>query len=158
MFRFAGLIFVASFAMGASCDSLSSLSIPHTTIVAESVAAGAFTPPAAPAGKGKAKGGGNAFASLPAFCRVQVTSKPSADSDIKIEYWLPVAGWSGNFEANGNGGWTGSITPNTLATGIERGYAAAMKEAAPFSPWGIPRRSSILAIARYTRWRPREKR
>ena len=69
-----------------------------------------------------------AFANLPAFCRVQVTSKPSADSEIKIEYWLPVSGWNGNFEANGNGGWTGSITANTLATGMQRGYAAAMTD------------------------------
>jgi hypothetical protein len=77
----AALVFVASYAMGASCESLSSLSIPHTTIVAESVAAGAFVQ-AAPAGaKGKGKGG-DSFANLPAFCRVQVTSKPSADSDI----------------------------------------------------------------------------
>jgi feruloyl esterase len=129
MLKYAGLIFVASCAMGATCESLSSLSVPHTTIVAESVAAGAFTPPAPAAGKGKARGGGgNAFASLPAFCRVQVTSKPSADSDIKIEYWLPVSGWNGNFEANGNGGWSGSITPNTLATGMQRGYASAMTD------------------------------
>ena len=132
MLKFAAVAFVASYAMGATCESLSSLSIPHTTIVAESVAAGAFVPPAPPAGKGRAKGGGagatNVFAGLPAFCRVQVTSKPSADSDIKIEYWLPVDGWNGNFEANGNGGWTGSITPNTLAAGMERGYAAAMTD------------------------------
>ncbi len=116
-------------AVAASCESLSSLSIPHTTIVAESVAAGAFAPPAPAGGKGKAKGGGaNPFADLKEFCRVQVTSKPSADSDIKIEYWLPAAGWNGNFEANGNGGWTGSITPNTLAAGMQRGYVSAMTD------------------------------
>ena len=131
MLKFAALIFVASYAMGATCESLNSLSIPHTTIVAESVAAGAFAPPAARGRKRQRKGRRrrmDAFGNLPAFCRVQVTSKPSADSDIKIEYWLPVAGWNGNFEANGNGGWTGSITPNTLATGMERGYAAAMTD------------------------------
>jgi len=134
MLKSAALVFVGScvgsYAMGATCESLNSLSIPHTTIVAESVAAGAFAP-AAPAGaKGKAPkaGGGDAFANLPAFCRVQVTSKPSSDSDIKIEYWLPVNGWNGNFEANGNGGWSGSITANTLATGMQRGYAAAMTD------------------------------
>ena len=116
-------------AVAASCESLSSLSIPHTMIVAESVAAGAFVQAAPAGGKGKAKGGGaNPFAYLKEFCRVQVTSKPSADSDIKIEYWLPVNGWNGNFEANGNGGWSGSITANTLATGMQRGYAAAMTD------------------------------
>src|SRR5512141_88499 len=127
MLKYAALIFVGSYAMGATCESLSSLSIPHSTIVAESVAAGAFAPAVPAGGKGKAKGG-DSFASLPAFCRVQVTSKPSADSDIKIEYWLPVSGWNGNFEANGNGGWTGSITPNTLAAGMQRGYASAMTD------------------------------
>jgi feruloyl esterase len=76
---------------------------------------------------------------------VQVTSKPSSDSDIKIEYWLPVNGWNGNFEANGNGGWSGSITANTLATGMQRGYAAAMPirgttAAAPVSRRGIRKR------------------
>jgi len=161
MLKYAGLIFVASYAMGATCESLSTLSIPHTTIVAESVAAGAFTPPAPAAGKGKARGGGgNAFASLPAFCRVQVTSKPSADSDIKIEYWLPVSGWNGNFEANGNGGWSGSITPNTLATGMQRGYASAMTDtgheggSASFA-MGHPEKVIDLDIVQCTRWRRR---
>ena len=121
-------VFLPAQAIGASCESLNSLTLPHTTIMAESVAAGAFTPPAPAGGKGKAKGGGGGFENLPAFCRVQVTSKPSSDSDIRIEYWLPAAGWNGNFEANGNGGWSGSITPNTLAAGMQRGYASAMTD------------------------------
>jgi len=132
MLKYAALGFlgfcVGSYAMGATCESLSSLSIPHTTIVAESVAAGAFVPAAPAGGKGKAKGGADAFGNLPAFCRVQVTSKPSSDSDIRIEYWLPVNGWNGNFEANGNGGWSGSITPNSLAAAMQRGYASAMTD------------------------------
>ncbi len=121
-------VFLPAQAIGASCESLNSLTIPHTTIMAESVTAGAFTPPAPAGGKGKAKGGSGGFENLPAFCRVQVTSKPSSDSDIKIEYWLPATGWNGNFEANGNGGWSGSITTNTLAAGMQRGYAAAMTD------------------------------
>ena len=108
----------------ASCESLSSLTLPNTTItVAQSVAAGAF----APAGGG-GKGKQNNFADLPAFCRVAATIKPSSDSDIKMEIWLPVTGWNGNYEANGNGGWTGSIVPGTLATGVARGYATAMTD------------------------------
>ena len=56
MLKHAGLIFVASYAMGATCESLNTLSIPHSTIVAESVAAGAFAPaaPAAPVEQKKA--------------------------------------------------------------------------------------------------------
>jgi feruloyl esterase len=106
-----------------SCEALSSLKLPDTTITAAtSVAAGAFAPPA----RG-GRGGGNAFADLPAFCRVEATLKPSADSDIKVEYWLPAtaAAWNGKFQATGNGGWNGNIDPNALATGLRRGYATA---------------------------------
>jgi feruloyl esterase len=54
--------------------------------------------------------------------------KPTADSEIKFELWLPASGWNGKLEANGNGGWTGSIAPATLAAGLQRGYAAAMTD------------------------------
>jgi feruloyl esterase len=109
----------------ASCESLSMLSFPDATITsAQSVGAGEFSAP----GNGKGKGGGNVFASLPAFCRVQVTIKPSSDSDIKVELWLPATNWNKKYEANGNGGWSGSITPATLAAGVQRGYAAAMSD------------------------------
>jgi feruloyl esterase len=60
-------------------------------------------------------------------CRVAATLKPSSDSDIKIEVWLPEK-WNGKLLGNGNGGWTGSIAPATLARGVERGYAAAMTD------------------------------
>jgi hypothetical protein len=48
---------------------------------------------------------------LPAYCRVLATLKPSADSDIKIEVWLPIgAAWNGKYEAVGGGGWAGVIS------------------------------------------------
>jgi feruloyl esterase len=107
----------------ATCESLSSLTLPGATItMAQPVAAGAFTPPAT--GRG-GRGGGNQFADLPAFCRVAATLTPSPESDIKIEVWLPAAGWNGKFEATGNGGWNGNIDTGALATGLRRGYATA---------------------------------
>jgi feruloyl esterase len=107
-------------AIAATCESLSSLALPHTTVtLAESLAAGGFSLPAGRSGASPA---------LPAFCRVAATIRPSSDSDIKIEVWLPSAGWNGNLEANGNGGWTGSINPATLAAGMLRGYATAMTD------------------------------
>lgn len=111
-----------------TCENLTSLSLPETTItLAQSVAAGALTVPAT--GRGGRGGDPNAaFKELPAFCRVAATLKPSSDSDIKMELWLPASGWNGKLEANGNGGWTGSITPATLAAGVQRGYAAAMTD------------------------------
>jgi feruloyl esterase len=113
-------------AHAASCESLSSLSLPNTKVTsATEVAAGAFTPPA------PARGGGAAaatFASLPAFCRVAATLTPSPDSDIKVEVWLPVSGWNGKFQATGNGGWNGNIDVNALAGGVRRGYATASSD------------------------------
>src|SRR3982751_5491227 len=84
-------------ASAAPCESLSSLKLPDTTITsAQAVAAGGF----APAGGG-GRGGGAQFSDLPAFCRVALTVKPTTDSDIKIEVWMPASNWNGKFEAVG---------------------------------------------------------
>jgi feruloyl esterase len=105
-----------------SCESLSSLTLPHTTItMAQAVPAGELPQ------TGRARGPAEPL-KVPAFCRVAATLKPSDDSEIKMEIWLPTSGWNGNFEGNGNGGWTGSIAPATLAAGLNRGYAAAMSD------------------------------
>src|SRR5205807_2646929 len=53
------------------------------------------------------------------------TLKPSGDSDIKIEVWLPASGWNGKFEAVGNGGWAGIIALPAMAAAVQRGYATA---------------------------------
>ena len=45
---------------------------------------------------------------LPEYCRVTATLRPSADSDIKVEVWLPTNGWNGKLLAVGNGGWNGN--------------------------------------------------
>src|SRR5215469_14879465 len=108
-------------AVAGSCESLASMTLPNVTITkAEAVAAGGFT---IPAGRG---GGG--VSDLPAFCRVAATLKPSTDSNVKMELWLPASDWNGKFEGNGNGGWNGSINPPALAAGLRRGYAAAMSD------------------------------
>src|SRR5262245_23313709 len=108
---------------GQSCEALTALTLPNTTITSATlVAAGAFSPPAGNrAGRGTAA---NAYAKLPAFCRVAATLAPSSDSDIKVEVWLPAAGWNGKFEAVGNGGWAGSISYPALAAAVAAGDAA----------------------------------
>ena len=63
------------------------------------------------------------FSQLPAFCRVAATLTPSADSDIKIEVWLPAVAWNGKFQAVGNGGW--AISYGALASALQEGYATA---------------------------------
>ena len=89
----------------AACERLAaSLSLPHATVTsAKAVAAGKFSPP------GGGAAAARAAASLPAFCRVALTIKPSSDSDIKSEVWLPLSGWNGKFLQVGNGAWGGSI-------------------------------------------------
>src|SRR5262245_29045549 len=116
----------ATHAGAATCDSLKSLTLPQATIdSAEIVAAGAFTQPGGRAGRG-----GNAFADLPAFCRVALTAKPSADSDIKIEIWLPASaqgsgaagsGWNNKYQAVGNGAWPGNTGDAAMAEALSRG-------------------------------------
>ena len=92
----------------ASCESLSSLTLSDTTItIAQVVPAGGFSRPAT--GPSAAE---QAFSNPVAFCRVAATLKPSPDSDIKVEVWLPATGWNGKFQAVGNGGWAeGLVTP-----------------------------------------------
>ena len=111
----------ATHATAATCESLASLTLPDTTItMAQTVAAGAFTMP----------GGGFMPSpvspkSLPAFCRVAATLRPSKDSDIKIEVWLPADGWNGKFQGVGNGGWVGAIIYPALMEALQKGYASA---------------------------------
>jgi feruloyl esterase len=119
------VLLIASEPYAATCESLLALSRPNTTItLAQSVAAGTFVPPAT--GRGAAQPNAT-FKHLPAFCRVAATLKPSSDSDIKIEVWMPLADWNNKFQAVGNGGFAGSITYMSGSGGIERGMAEALK-------------------------------
>jgi feruloyl esterase len=108
------LMALAPAAHAATCESLMSLSLPHAAVtIAESVPAGSFTTPFTAT-----------LINLPAFCRVAATLKPSDDSNIKIEVWLPAAGWNTKLEAVGNGGWAGSIPYAAMANALRRGYVA----------------------------------
>ncbi len=141
-------------ARAADCGALGRLALPDTTITAaEVVAAGQLRPPAAPppepsggppprppAGAGGPPGRGldaimrqpgmnlagkTTDGPNPAFCRVAATLRPSADSDIRVEVWLPLSGWNGKYLGVGNFGWAGSLMTAGMLTGVEAGYAAA---------------------------------
>jgi feruloyl esterase len=62
---------------------------------------------------------------LPARCRIAATLTPSADSDIKMELWLPAEDWYGKFEAVGGGGWAGQISFAAMVTALQEHYATA---------------------------------
>jgi pimeloyl-ACP methyl ester carboxylesterase len=100
------------------CGQLTRLKLDHVVITsAEAVPAGA--PTASPKGD-----------ALPAakadYCRIQGTSTPSSDSDVRFELWIPSGrGWNGKFEQVGNGGFAGSIPYRLMAHVLALGYAVA---------------------------------
>lgn len=99
------------------CEALARLNLPATVIQkAETIAAGSFQPPIA---------NSQPIRGLPSFCRVAGSIRPSADSDIQFEVWMPSTGWNGKFQGVGNGGFAGAISYGGLAGAVTRGYAAA---------------------------------
>ncbi|MFN0087644.1 MAG: tannase/feruloyl esterase family alpha/beta hydrolase, partial [Blastocatellia bacterium] len=109
--------FAAQPARAATCESLREITLPNTTItIAESVAAGALKLPS---------GGSATYKDLPAICRVAGVIRPTGDSEIKFEVWMPAAGWNGRFHGIGNGGFAGSISYAGMAGALARNYATA---------------------------------
>lgn len=66
---------------------------------------------------------------LPPFCRVTGVLRPTSDSEIQFEVWLPEQGWNGRFVGVGNGGFAGSIWYFEMANYIKRGFAVAGSDA-----------------------------
>jgi feruloyl esterase len=107
---FAAVLTAAPASAAVPCASLASLTLPAATITgATMVEAGTFAQ----------------ASTLRAFCRVAATLKPSADSDIRIEVWMPAADWNGKFQAVGNGAFNGSIAVPAMINALRRGYATA---------------------------------
>jgi hypothetical protein len=105
-----------------ACGRLTAATIPHTTItLAQTVAAGTFNGPPAPSSDNDLL---PLYKSLPAFCRVVAEAKPTSDSDIQLEVWLPVSGWNGKLQGIGNGGFAGQIDHVQLAMSVKAGYTA----------------------------------
>ena len=103
------------------CEDIKTISFADTTITTtEMVPAGSFKPPA-PGFPGLVAD----YSKLPAFCRVAGSIKPTDDSDIQFELWLPEQNWNGKFMQTGNGVAAGSIVYSSLADPLLRGYAVA---------------------------------
>jgi feruloyl esterase len=111
------------------CEQLDALSTPQVTVRATPTPAGPFVAPgAAPAAPAAGPGSaGTAQAPpLPAHCRVRLVLKPTSDSNINAELWLPMATWNGRFMAVGNGGFGGSIQGfGDMQIALRLGYATA---------------------------------
>ncbi len=119
----AGTALVAS-AVGAHaaipCAGMTATALKGGAITsAQVVAAGQFAPAAGGPPEARAL-----YPQLPAFCKVNATLKPSADSDIRIEVWLPVEGWNGKLVQSGNGGYSSNFSYGGMARALLAGYAA----------------------------------
>ncbi len=106
----------------APCDSLLQLKLPDTTVtIAKLETSETYHPPAwdepgppAPSTR-----------DLPSFCRVAADIRSTADSEIKIEVWMPASGWNGKFMGIGNGGWSGRVWFPYMAAALREGYATS---------------------------------
>jgi feruloyl esterase len=103
----------------AACQGLRQLQLADTTVTSATVEQGGP-------------------ADLPPFCRVLAHVHAAPDSDIGVEVWLPLNGWTGVFHGNGNGGFAGVLSSGYagMVTGLKRGYATAVTDTgtAPATP------------------------
>ena len=93
---------------------------------------------------------------LPAFCRVVGVSRPTGDSHINFEVWLPSESWNGKFVSSGEGGFAGSLnyTRRGLDGGLDewirRGYATASTDTGHLSTdgnWAIGHPEKVVDYA-----------
>lgn len=104
----------------ADCSSLKDMKFPDTSItLAESVVSGNLSLSASSPTLG----------GLPKFCRVAGVIRPSSDSEIRFEVWMPQDDWNGHFLGVGNGGFAGTIGYPELAHDLARGFATAGSDA-----------------------------
>ena len=101
----------------AACTALANTPLPNTSITAaEAITGGSFTPP----------GSTNAMNNLPPFCRVAGTIKPTPESDIRFEVWLPIGEleWEVRRRRKRRVG-RHDLSYGPLQDQLRRGYAAA---------------------------------
>lgn len=126
-----------------ACEKLASLLMPDTTITsAQRVEAGAFVPPNP--GRGGAAGL-EPYKTLPAFCRVAALVKRPADTDVKIELWMPVQNWNGEFRPAASGFAGGTIAHGGMAELLRAGWATATTNRGHDGggPWKVSDMSSL---------------
>jgi feruloyl esterase len=60
------------------------------------------------------------------FCRVEGVARPSSDSEIRFEVWLPSADkWTGRLKVDGTGGYAGGVPYALLAQDVGDGFVTA---------------------------------
>jgi feruloyl esterase len=114
-----------------ACTDLKGLDLPHTEVTSAAVATEGPIPLPPVFGNTDP-------IVAPERCEVQAITRPTKDSEIRIELWLPVTGWNGKYLQIGNGGWAGSINRAGLIGPLKRGYAVAATDNGHVSDGLVP--------------------
>lgn len=97
----------------AECEDLTALKWSTVTIsTATKVLSGGFTAPGATEGL-----------KTPPFCRVVGIARPTSDSEINFEVWIPLAGRPRGLLGEGTGGYAGALPYPRMAYALRRGFA-----------------------------------
>src|SRR5215471_12823806 len=119
-------LFATALAAGLNmpCEQLAGVKLERASVTAATtVAEGIFTPP--PGGR-PPPANSPPPEPIPEHCKVTMVLKPTSDSNINVELWLPTKNWNGKFLAVGNGGWAGAIQGwGDMQEALRRGYATA---------------------------------
>jgi feruloyl esterase len=132
---------LASYAQASDCASLITSKYADVEMTrAEPVARGAFSP------KDESGAPAAIFRELPAFCRVVGVIRPTSDSQIGFELWLPDQ-WNGRYLQAGNGGFAGLINYGGLVPGLRDGFAVASTDdghAGPGAAWALGHPEKVI--------------
>jgi feruloyl esterase len=108
-------------AAAGSCEGLMSLTLPSATITSAKVETES--------------------------CRVAAILRPSSDSEIKMEIWMPVSNWNGKYQAVGNGAFNGNINVAAITSALTRGYAASSTDGGHTgggAAWGLGHPEKVI--------------
>lgn len=108
------LLFAPRIALAIACEDLHALKL-NQTIITESIRV--------PPGTFKDPSGPWPAEDLPERCQVKGIIRPSTDSEISFEIWMPTTSWNHKLQGAGNGGFAGALNYQSgLVQSLQRGY------------------------------------
>jgi feruloyl esterase len=113
------LVVHSSILLAADCSGLKDLRLADTTITVAETVTGELTLAGVQA----------PLHDLPAFCRVAGVLRPTSDSEIQFEVWMPEQGWNGRYLGVGNGGFAGAIGYAGFPGFLKHGFVVSGSDA-----------------------------
>jgi len=96
MLAILSLALIGAAAAPQTCQSLTNSKLQQATVTSATVVpAGPFVQPGG--GRGRQVAAAESAEPLPEHCRVKMVLKPTPDSNINAELWMPTANWNGAF-------------------------------------------------------------